>query len=73
VIEYFDQTIVFLRERKNFGNAKVYYHTKNALSSFNKENNISASIRKPWHLCLDHQGDDGAHQGGNDGDLPGRV
>ncbi len=40
VIEYFDQTISFLRDRKNFGNAKVYYHTKNALLSFNKQNDL---------------------------------
>ena len=50
VIEYFDRTILFLRERKNFGNAKVYYHTKNVLKSFNKQNDMPFQAITPTFL-----------------------
>lgn len=50
VMEYFDQTIRQLRERKNFGNAKVYYHTKNTLKRFSKQNDVPFQEITPIYL-----------------------
>jgi len=50
VIEYFERTILMLRERKSFGNAKVYYHAKNAVSRFNKGNDMPFQAITPTFL-----------------------
>ena len=41
VFEFFDITIETLRSRKQIGNSKVYYHTKNALWRYSKRKELN--------------------------------